>query len=88
MAFRSKYKLLSHHDIVLSQALTSDPIHAQLLEKISAHASLKDKIIQRSTALQVLLSPHYGQYVVPYLSRYFDVVTAVQRMAQVHLKME
>ncbi|XP_076003276.1 2',5'-phosphodiesterase 12 [Genypterus blacodes] len=50
---RSKYKLLSHHDIVLSQALTSDPIHAQLLAKVSAHASLKDKLIQRSTALQV-----------------------------------
>ncbi|KAM9364312.1 2',5'-phosphodiesterase 12 [Pholidichthys leucotaenia] len=50
---RSKFRLLSSHDITLSKALTSDPIHADLLEKISADAALKEKILQRSTSLQV-----------------------------------
>ncbi|KAM7421970.1 hypothetical protein PAMA_010173 [Pampus argenteus] len=50
---RSKFKLLSRHDIMLSEALTSDPIHAELLEKVSANSNLKDKMLQRSTTLQV-----------------------------------
>ncbi|XP_053172250.1 2',5'-phosphodiesterase 12 [Scomber japonicus] len=50
---RSKFKLLSRHDIMLSEALTSDPIHTELLEKVSANSTLKDKILQRSTTLQV-----------------------------------
>ncbi|XP_067094469.1 2',5'-phosphodiesterase 12 [Osmerus mordax] len=50
---RSKFKLLSQHDIVLSKALTSDPIHAELLEKVSANPDLKEKVVQRSTTLQV-----------------------------------
>lgn len=50
---RSKFKLLSSHDIILSQALTSDPIHSQLLEGVCAIESLKEKILQRSTTLQV-----------------------------------
>lgn len=50
---RSKFRLLSNHDIMLSEALTSDPIHSELLEKVSANGALKDKILQRSTSLQV-----------------------------------
>ncbi|KAF7646603.1 hypothetical protein LDENG_00184790 [Lucifuga dentata] len=50
---RSKFRLLSCHDIVLSEALTSDPIHSTLLEKVSANARLKEKMLQRSTSLQV-----------------------------------
>ncbi|XP_071755590.1 2',5'-phosphodiesterase 12 [Centroberyx gerrardi] len=50
---RSKLRLLSRRDIVLSEALTSDPIHSDLLERVSANPVLKDKILQRSTALQV-----------------------------------
>ncbi|XP_035486039.2 2',5'-phosphodiesterase 12 [Scophthalmus maximus] len=50
---RSKFRLLSRHDIVLSEALTSDPIHSELLERVSANGALKDKILHRSTALQV-----------------------------------
>lgn len=46
---RSKFKLLSQHDIVLNEALTSDPVHSTLLEKVSANSTLKDKILQRST---------------------------------------
>ncbi|XP_042367265.1 2',5'-phosphodiesterase 12 isoform X2 [Plectropomus leopardus] len=50
---RSKFQLLSTHDIVLSEALTSDPIHSSLLERVSTNGALKEKILQRSTALQV-----------------------------------
>ncbi|KAK2861675.1 hypothetical protein Q5P01_001208 [Channa striata] len=50
---RSKFRLLSSHDIILSEALTSDPIHSKLLEKVSANSALKEKILQRSTSLQV-----------------------------------
>lgn len=42
---------------MLSEALTSDPIHSELLQKVSASGALKDRIVQRSTALQVLLPP-------------------------------
>uniref|UniRef100_A0A3P8RLV3 2',5'-phosphodiesterase 12 n=1 Tax=Amphiprion percula TaxID=161767 RepID=A0A3P8RLV3_AMPPE len=50
---RSKFRLLSRHDVMLSEALTSDPIHSDLLEKLSANSVLKDRILQRSTSLQV-----------------------------------
>ncbi|XP_049894866.1 2',5'-phosphodiesterase 12 [Epinephelus moara] len=50
---RSKFQLLSSHDIVLSEALTSDPIHSTLLERVSANSALMDLIVKRSTALQV-----------------------------------
>ncbi|TMS19828.1 2',5'-phosphodiesterase 12 [Larimichthys crocea] len=50
---RSKFQLLSRHDIVLNEALTCDPIHSALLEKVSANSALKDKVMLRSTALQV-----------------------------------
>lgn len=38
---------------MLSEVLTSDPIHSELLEMISKNSVLKDKILQRSTTLQV-----------------------------------
>lgn len=50
---RSKFKLLSRHDVILSEALTSDPVHSELLEKLSAHSAVKEKMLQRSTTLQV-----------------------------------
>ncbi|XP_018518863.1 2',5'-phosphodiesterase 12 [Lates calcarifer] len=50
---RSKFRLLSSHDIMLREALISDPIHSELLERLSANSALKDKIVQRSTSLQV-----------------------------------
>lgn len=40
---------------MLSQALASDPMHSQLLERVSTNDALKEKILQRSTSLQVLL---------------------------------
>ncbi|KAJ8259889.1 hypothetical protein GJAV_G00174600 [Gymnothorax javanicus] len=50
---RSKFKLLSQHDITLSEALVSDPLHRELLDKISANPTLMEKVVQRSTTLQV-----------------------------------
>lgn len=50
---RSKLKLLSSHNISLSEALTSDPIHSALLENLSASTALKQNILKRSTVLQV-----------------------------------
>ncbi|CAL8338386.1 unnamed protein product [Merluccius merluccius] len=50
---RSRLRLLSRHDIMLSEALTSDPLHSDLLERVSANPVLKDKILHMSTTLQV-----------------------------------
>ncbi|XP_051933017.1 2',5'-phosphodiesterase 12 [Hippocampus zosterae] len=50
---RTRFKLLSCHDITLSEALTSDAAHAELLERLSANDALREKIVKRSTALQV-----------------------------------
>lgn len=50
---RSKFRLLSSHDIMLSEALTSDPAHLELLEKVSVNPVLREKVTQRSTSLQV-----------------------------------
>ncbi|XP_042622919.1 2',5'-phosphodiesterase 12-like [Cyprinus carpio] len=50
---RSKLKLLEQYDIMLSQALTADPLHRELLEKVSTNPSLMEKIGNRSTVLQV-----------------------------------
>ncbi|XP_020393008.2 2',5'-phosphodiesterase 12 [Rhincodon typus] len=49
----SKYRLLSQHDVTLSEALVSDPLHAEILEKISTNPKVKEKVLQRSTTLQV-----------------------------------
>ncbi|XP_078399670.1 2',5'-phosphodiesterase 12 [Cetorhinus maximus] len=49
----SKYRLLSQHDVIFSEALASDPLHFELLEKISANPIVKEKVLQRSTAFQV-----------------------------------
>lgn len=58
---RSKFRLLSRHDIMLSEALTSDPAHSELLEKLSANGVLKDRILQRSTSLQVSVLEDVGK---------------------------
>lgn len=50
---RSRFRLLSRHDITLSEALTSDPAHSELLQRVSVSSVLKDKVLQRSTSLQV-----------------------------------
>lgn len=53
LGFRSKFQLLSSHDIMLSEALTSDPLHSELLQKISGSVALREKVLLRSTSLQV-----------------------------------
>ncbi|KAJ3602232.1 hypothetical protein NHX12_029991 [Muraenolepis orangiensis] len=50
---RSRLRLLSRHDIMLSKALTSDPLHSDLLERVSANQVLKDKVLHLSSTLQV-----------------------------------
>ncbi|GAA6106914.1 2',5'-phosphodiesterase 12 [Tachysurus ichikawai] len=50
---RSKFKLLFRHDIMLSEALKTDVLHSVLLEKLSTNPALKEKMVQRSTTLQV-----------------------------------
>ncbi|TSM44162.1 2',5'-phosphodiesterase 12 [Bagarius yarrelli] len=50
---RSKFKLLSRHDVMLSEALERDTIHSVMLEKLSTNPVLKEKMVQRSTTLQV-----------------------------------
>nr|XP_020483306.1 2',5'-phosphodiesterase 12-like [Labrus bergylta] len=50
---RSKFKLLSQHDIMLSEALSSEALHSELLERLSVNSALKEKTLQRSTTLQV-----------------------------------
>lgn len=57
---RTKFKLLSRHDIMLSEALETDKLHSGLLDRLSTNPVLKEKMVQRSTTLQVLqgLSTH------------------------------
>ncbi|XP_072296071.1 2',5'-phosphodiesterase 12 [Eucyclogobius newberryi] len=50
---RSRFRLLSSHDLVLSEALGSDPLYADLLQNLSSKPDLMEKILQRSTSLQV-----------------------------------
>ncbi|MGH0152048.1 UNVERIFIED_CONTAM: hypothetical protein FKN15_073263, partial [Acipenser sinensis] len=51
---RSKFTLLSQHDVTLSEALLSDPLHRDLLEKVSLSPAVRDKVVHRSTTLQVI----------------------------------
>jgi len=44
---------------MLSEALTSDPLHSDLLEKLSANQFLKDKVLRLSTTLQVTMATLY-----------------------------
>nr|XP_033781610.1 2',5'-phosphodiesterase 12 [Geotrypetes seraphini] len=50
---RSKFSLLSQHDIVFNEALLSDPLHKDLLEKLCSYPAVKEKFLQRSSVLQV-----------------------------------
>ncbi|KAK2874788.1 hypothetical protein Q8A67_021941 [Cirrhinus molitorella] len=52
---RSKLKLLEQYDVMLSEALTTDPLHQELMEKVSTNGNLKEKIENRSTMLQVTI---------------------------------
>ena len=46
-------RLLSQRDIGLVQALCDNPLYSDLLEKINQSAPLKEKLLERTSALQV-----------------------------------
>lgn len=50
----SKFKLLSRHDITLSEALEMDALHSELQGKLSTNPVLHKKVAERNTTLQVL----------------------------------
>ncbi|XP_029456791.1 2',5'-phosphodiesterase 12 [Rhinatrema bivittatum] len=50
---RSKFSLLSQHDIIFSEALLTDYLHKDLLEKLCSYPAVKEKVLQRSSVLQV-----------------------------------
>ncbi|XP_036594439.1 2',5'-phosphodiesterase 12 [Trichosurus vulpecula] len=50
---RDKFRLLAQHDIAYQQALAGDPLHGQLLEQLARYPQARDRVLQRSSALQV-----------------------------------
>ncbi|KAM8930772.1 2',5'-phosphodiesterase 12 [Pelodytes ibericus] len=50
---RSRFRLLSRHDIVLRTALREDPRHAALLERLARYPAARERVLNRNTALQV-----------------------------------
>ncbi|NXC45036.1 PDE12 phosphodiesterase, partial [Penelope pileata] len=52
---RDKFTLLSRHDIALGEALRSDPLHAELRQRLEPYPAVRDRVLQRSSVLQVLL---------------------------------
>ncbi|KAM9374723.1 2',5'-phosphodiesterase 12 [Phaethornis superciliosus] len=50
---RDKFSLLSQHDVAFSEALLSDPLHRDLCEKLAEYPLVKEKVLQRSSVLQV-----------------------------------
>jgi len=47
--------MLSQHDVGLIQALCNDPLYRDLLEKIDQSSVLKEKLLERTSALQVFV---------------------------------
>ncbi|XP_043833600.1 2',5'-phosphodiesterase 12 [Dromiciops gliroides] len=50
---RDKFRLLAQHDIAYHQALSGDPLHGALLEQLARYPQARDRVLQRSSALQV-----------------------------------
>ncbi|XP_032724269.1 2',5'-phosphodiesterase 12 [Lontra canadensis] len=50
---KAKFTLLSQHDISFHEALESDPLHKELLEKLVLYPSAQERVLQRSSVLQV-----------------------------------
>ncbi|XP_050996531.1 2',5'-phosphodiesterase 12 [Acomys russatus] len=50
---KSKFSLLSQHDISFQEALESDPLHKELLEKLALNPQALEKVLQRSSVLQI-----------------------------------
>lgn len=51
----SKFKEVFSEAIILSEALKSEPVFKNMMSKISENGKLTEKILQRTTALQVVL---------------------------------
>jgi len=47
-------RLLSQHDIGLTQTLQDDPLFSDLLEKVSQSEALREKLAERTSCLQVV----------------------------------
>nr|XP_048297524.1 2',5'-phosphodiesterase 12-like [Myodes glareolus] len=50
---KSKFNLLSQHDISFREALASDPLHKDLLEKLALNPLALGKVLQRASVLQI-----------------------------------
>ncbi|KYO29761.1 2',5'-phosphodiesterase 12 [Alligator mississippiensis] len=50
---QDKLQLLSQHDLTFSQALQEDPLHQELQDKLATYPMVQEKVLQRSTVLQV-----------------------------------
>ncbi|XP_009569790.2 2',5'-phosphodiesterase 12 [Cuculus canorus] len=50
---RDKFSLLSRHDVAFSEALLSEPLHEELREKLAKYPLVQEKVLQRSSVLQV-----------------------------------
>ncbi|XP_003982413.1 2',5'-phosphodiesterase 12 [Felis catus] len=50
---KTKFTLLSQHDISFHEALESDQLHKELLEKLVLYPSAQERVLQRSSVLQV-----------------------------------
>ncbi|KAM4652768.1 2',5'-phosphodiesterase 12 [Discoglossus pictus] len=49
----SRYSLTSQHDILYNEALTGDPLHGELRERLEMYPAVREKVLQRSSVLQV-----------------------------------
>ncbi|XP_063282949.1 2',5'-phosphodiesterase 12 [Pelobates fuscus] len=50
---RSRFTLLSQHDIQLGAALQGEPLHRDIMEKLERYPGARDRVLNRSSALQV-----------------------------------
>ncbi|KAG8176858.1 hypothetical protein JTE90_027162 [Oedothorax gibbosus] len=51
----SKFKLIETHAIILSEAVSNDPVLKPILSKLEENEKLKEKFMSRTTALQAVL---------------------------------
>ena len=55
-------RLAGQHDLTLLEALQTDPLYADLNEKINAKEEMKEKMENRNTALQVTMATGIPQW--------------------------
>ncbi|KAE8612663.1 hypothetical protein XENTR_v10012939 [Xenopus tropicalis] len=52
---RDRFRLLGQHDISLAGALLGEPRHSELLGRLSRYPGARERVLKRSSALQVLV---------------------------------